>query len=48
VEVRERRRLVNFLTESIKTTGKITLTFGVAPIRPAEFITVTIEHDTAQ
>ncbi|MFF9458693.1 phage tail sheath family protein [Streptomyces flaveolus] len=30
------------------TSGKITLTFGVAPVRPAEFVTATIEHDTAQ
>ncbi|MFF9457306.1 phage tail sheath family protein [Streptomyces flaveolus] len=30
------------------TSGKITLTFGVAPVRPGEFVTATIEHDTAQ
>ncbi|MER6847044.1 phage tail sheath subtilisin-like domain-containing protein [Streptomyces flaveolus] len=28
--------------------GKITLIFAVAPMRPAEFVTVTIEHDIAQ
>ncbi|WP_318219016.1 hypothetical protein [Streptomyces sp. SCL15-6] len=28
--------------------GKITLIFGFAPIRLAEFVSVTMEHDTAQ